>query len=204
MSTNEAPATTADDVANTLVLGSAFDADRDAICGEELGVDEPGETNVLFVTLTGTPDACLDRWRSHVSTERPANLGVVTVDENSRSAGAVAASESTAGGAVRSVSSVGDLTGLGIAISEYLAEWHDNGAQTVVCFDSLTSLLQYAGSRRVFQFLHVLTRRVDSTSAVAHYHLDPAAHDEQDVRTITSLFDRVRGDSDMAADESAT
>ncbi|MFB6172069.1 MAG: hypothetical protein ABEJ23_06010 [Haloarculaceae archaeon] len=177
--------------ANTLLLAPAFDDGEDAVCADMLGVAEPGETDALFVTLTASPDARIDHWRTRVSPSPPANLGVVSVDESTRSAAARSASATTANGHVRSVSSPGDLTGLGIAISEYLSEWHGDGNRTVVCFHSLTPLLQYADARRVFQFLHVLTRRVESADAVAHYHLDPSAHDERTVRMLSSLFDEV-------------
>lgn len=176
---------------NSLVLSPAFDACGDDTCADMLGVAEPGETNALFVTLTGAPDARLDHWQSRVSPAPPANLGIVSVDESTRSTATATATTTSANGHVRSVSTPGDLTGLGIAISEYLSEWHNNGKQTVVCFHSLTPLLQYADTRRVFQFLHVLTRRVTSASATAHYHMDPTAHDEQTVRTLASLFDHV-------------
>jgi len=180
--------------ANTLALGPAFETTDDA-CADLLGAAPPEETDVLFVTLTGTPDDCLDRWRSDVALTPPANLGIATVDE-SRSAAAATASttQTTAGGHVRSVSSPGDLTGLGIAISEYLSEWHSDDNRTVVCFDSVTTLLQYADTERVFQFIHVLTQRIEEAGATAHFHMDPAAHDDQTVRTITSLFDDVVGE----------
>lgn len=184
------------DATNTLVLASAFDAAGDDTCADMLGVAQPGDTNALFVTLTGAPDSRLDHWRSHVSPSPPANLGIVSVDESSRSTAATASTATAANGHVRSVSTPGDLTGLGIGISEYLSEWHDNGKQTVVCFHSLTPLLQYSDTRRVFQFLHVLTRRVESAGAVAHYHMDPAAHDERTLRTLSSLFDEVLEEHD--------
>lgn len=192
MNTRESPSPDVDATGtNTLVLSPAFDAYGDDACADMLGVAPPGETNALFVTLTETPDARLEHWRSRVSPSPPANLGIVSVDESTRSTATATATTSSANGHVRSVSTPGDLTGLGIAISEYLSEWHHNDKQTVVCFHSLTPLLQYAETRRVFQFIHVLTRRVASTGAIAHYHMDPTAHDERAVRTLSSLFDEI-------------
>lgn len=202
MSTHPSPSEP--NAANTLVLAAAFDNCGRDTCAEMLGATVPDETDVLFVTITGSVDTCLDHWRSRVGPTPPANVGIVTVDESTRSASASTTSTHTAAnGRVRSVSSPGDLTGLGIAASEYLSEWQGNGNDTVVCFDSLTPLLQYADTQRVFQFLHVLTRRVESAGATAHFHMDPTAHDDQTVRTIGSLFDEVLELADECQAETA-
>lgn len=60
-----------------------------------------------------------------------------------------------------------------------------------MCFHSITALLQYADLSCVFRFLHVLTRHVDTVDGVAHYHIDPTAHDAQTLATIETLFDTV-------------
>jgi len=91
--------------------------------------------------------------------------------------------------AVETISDPGDLIGLGIAISKYLSNWEGSPNQTVVCFHSLTPLLQYGNLQRVFRFLHVLTGPLKSIDAVAHFHLDPHAHDEQTINTLSQLFD---------------
>jgi hypothetical protein len=90
---------------------------------------------------------------------------------------------------IKTMSDPSDLTDLGITISSFLSEWDSNDNQTVACFHSLTSLLQYADPQRVFRFLHVLTEKFDSSEVVAHYHMDPSAHDQQTINTLTPLFD---------------
>jgi hypothetical protein len=186
--------------ANTLVLAPAFEAQADEACADMLGAAGPAETDALFMTLSGSPDVCLGRWRSGVSLTRPANIGIVSVDDSTRSAAATASVQTGANGHVRTVSSPGDLTGLGIAVSEFLGDWHGDGNETVVCFDSITTLLQYADLQRAFRFLHVLTQRSDGAGAHAHFHMDPTAHDEQTIRTITSLFDEVVEETTETAD----
>jgi hypothetical protein len=63
--------------------------------------------------------------------------------------------------------------------------------QIAVCFNSVTSLLQYADLQRAFRFLHVVTGRVKTVGGVGHYHLDPDAHDSQTLATLKGLFDAV-------------
>jgi hypothetical protein len=93
------------------------------------------------------------------------------------------------------VSTPSDLTGLGITIGEFLSEFDE---PVHICFDSLTSLLQYVDLQTTYEFLHAITGQIYAASARAHFHIDPAAHDEMTVETITSLFDaRIS----LAADE---
>jgi hypothetical protein len=61
----------------------------------------------------------------------------------------------------------------------------------LLCFHSLTTLLQYADPQRTFRFVHTLGSRARSCGVIAHYHLDPAAHDAPTVATLEPLFDVV-------------
>lgn len=73
----------------------------------------------------------------------------------------------------------------------YLSEWHGDGNRVVVCFHSVIALLQYAVVRRAFKFLDELTSRLARANAVAHFHLNPGALDEQTINRLLPLFDAV-------------
>lgn len=60
-----------------------------------------------------------------------------------------------------------------------------------MCFDSVTSLLQFVNTGVAFRFLHTVTRRIASSGAMAYYHVRPDVLDEQTVATIRILFDHV-------------
>jgi hypothetical protein len=92
---------------------------------------------------------------------------------------------------LETVSNPGDLTGIGITVSEVLQQWSASDEPIVSCFRSLTSLLQYADLQTAYKFLHVLTGRFETAGVRSHFHLDPGAHDDQTVNTLTSLFDAV-------------
>ncbi|MFB6360172.1 MAG: hypothetical protein ABEH59_02510 [Halobacteriales archaeon] len=92
---------------------------------------------------------------------------------------------------VKVVDDPGDLTRLGITISNLLSSWQHDENQTLVCFDSVSTLLQYAELQRVFRFIHVLQGRLGNIGARTHYHLNPEAHDSQTEATMRSLFDGV-------------
>lgn len=178
-----------------LVLASGLAESADEACGALLRVADPDSTDYLAVSLQDGPAERLEHWHRHVAGELPSKTGIVCSGETTRSV-----STATGGGSVRfpgenvqvsSVSSPGDLTGLGMRISDCLSAWEGDGNRTVVCVDSLTTVLMYVDTNRAFQFLHVLLARLESAGARAHVHMDPEAHDVRTVATITSLFDVV-------------
>lgn len=179
---------------NVLLLGSSFDSVASDICAELLTIERPSEEDVLAVTLMDSPDDWMDDWQKTVGQERPAKTSFVTADDGMRSAAAGAGGAGAAlpgSMTVHTVSNPSDLTGLGMHISEQFSTWQNDGNHIVLDFDSLTTLLEYAARENVFKFMHVLTGRVDSADAVAHYHMDPTAHEPQEVSTFKSLMDAV-------------
>lgn len=177
--------------ASVLVLAPSLHEPTDEACLDLLTLDRPSDQNVLWVTYTRSPDSCIQDWLAHAG-EQPRNMRFVSVGETTRSTSAVSgATENGRGEVVDTLSNPGDLTGLGIKLSEVLKEWSRNDAPTVACFNSLTALLQYADLQTVYKFLHVLTGRFAAADVTAHFHLDPDACDTQTVSTLTSLFDTV-------------
>ena len=178
---------------STLLLNSSFAGEEN--CTELLHPEAAADTNVLWVSFTKSPDQQLRRWREHADGQ-PAEMGIVSVEDSTRS---VAADTGAAGGPslpetnapIETVTSPNDLTGLGIRITEFLTEWAENDNQTVVCFDSLTALLQYVELETAYEFLHILTGRLATGDAFAHFHMDPEAHDDQTIEILTGLMDAV-------------
>jgi len=160
-----------DGARNVLLAASAMGERRD-VCTSLLveGVDAP---IVLFVTYTRQPGACVDQLAGSPIEE----VSVITVGDTATEGEANVAGN---------VSTPSDLTGLGIQIGEFLSE---RAPPVAVCFDSLTSLLQYVDFETAYEFLHAVTGQVYAADARAHFHIDPEAHDEQHVAGIASLFD---------------
>lgn len=179
---------------SVLVLAPAMDRRVDGCCVDVSCPGLPADVSLLGVALNGSADDVVDRWTAHAGSP-PGRTAVVTTGESTRgsavSAGARTSGPVAADLQTTSVSDPGDLTGLGIKISQCLSSWEEEGAEVALCFDSLTTLLQFADLQRVFRFVHLLTNRVASAGARGHFHMDPNAHDEQAVATVRSLFDRV-------------
>ncbi len=157
---------------NILLEEPSLGGGRD-VCTSLLTEEEP--PNVLFVTFTRQASACVEQLDGAAVN----NVGVVTVGDAS-----AAVDDDTV--VTDTVSTPSDLTGLGISIGKFLSEFDD---QVLVCFDSLTSMLQYVNVQTAYEFLHAITGQIHAANARAHFHIDPSAHGEQDVAAIASLFD---------------
>jgi hypothetical protein len=164
------------DAANVLVLSERLDSAARATYVDDLVAS--GLANLLVVSFTEDPVRWLDAWGT--VDERPGTT--VLVQESAPEA-------SDPPGVERVAEEPADLTGLGITVSERLTNWQRS--ESLLIFESLNTLLAHIELKRVFRFLHVLVNRVESTGATAHYHLDPSAHDDRTVATLTSLFDTV-------------
>lgn len=93
-----------------------------------------------------------------------------------------------------SVTDPTDLSEIGVAVSRFCKHWADSDADITVCFDSLDALLRHAAPKDVFQFTHVLTNRLSSVDAYAHFHFDPTRHEDRVVSTFGTIFDEVVAD----------
>ncbi len=146
-------------------------------------VDGVSTPNVLFVSYTRAANDCV----AQLAGKDVGNVGVITVGDTS----AAVDNEAVV---TENVSTPSDLTGLGISIGKILSGWD---APVLVCFDSLTAMLQYVDVQTAYEFLHAITGQIHAAGARAHFHIDPSAHDQKDVAGITSLFDaRVTLDGD--------
>lgn len=135
------------------------------------GVTEP---NVLFVTYNRQAAECVEQ----VENEAVGNIGVITVGDTVANVDESIATEN--------VSTPSDLTGLGIKIGQFLSTWD---GPVFICFESLTSMLQYVDYQTAYEFLHAVTGQIYAADARAHFHIDPEAHDDKHVAGITGLFD---------------
>jgi len=148
-------------------------------CVDLLLAGDASETSVLWVSYTRSATGYLADWRDGAEAP-PAEMALLVPGEQR--------GPSPDGVTVETVGSPSDLTGLGIAIRRHLEEWEP---PITVCFDSLTSLLQYVDLETAFEFLHVLSGQLYAAGAVAHFHLDPSAHEERTVTMLETLVDAV-------------
>jgi hypothetical protein len=132
------------------------------------------ETDVLVVTYTREPSDYL----ADLDGETVGDVIVVSV-------GDTAPGGDEEGTTTRQVDAPADLTQLGIEIGDVI----DGRERVSVCFDSLTTTLQYADYTEVYEFLHAITGRLRAADARTHVHINPIAHDDQVLAGLSTLFD---------------
>ena len=169
-----------DDARTVLVLAPPLEPASAEVCMDLLSCEEPADQQVLNVLFTRRPDRRVENWERHVG-ELPETFEILSSQRPSALPESVDA---------RTVGRPGDLTGIGVAITERLAGWDDDRPGSV-CVHSATAQLQYATTDQVYQFLYTLAGHLGDEGVRGHVHLNPAAHDEQTVDTFETLFDAV-------------
>jgi hypothetical protein len=172
------------DASNVLLLAPVAGTQAQTLCLDALTRLPPAESHVLGISYTNQPAEWVEAWNKQVG-QQPAGGAVLTVGQPETEYEDDLWLSST-------VESPGDLTGIGIELSDLLSELSDGAApdeNLSVAFDSVTTLLQYADLQQTFRFLHVVTGRVRKADARCYYHLNPTAHGQQTMATLGGLFD---------------
>jgi hypothetical protein len=104
---------------------------------------------------------------------------------------------------VQYASSAGDLTGIGMKLSGIMQEfYHDAEVDTAgIGLHSLSAMLMYADVRRVYQLVHVITGRIESSGFVGAVAFDTVPGDTEALNRLKGLFDaiiEVRDEPDRA------
>lgn len=89
------------------------------------------------------------------------------------------------------ISSAGDLTGIGIALSGFMQDaYHDPAIDhAAIGLHTLSTMLMYADLQRVFQFVHVITGRIASSDFVGVFTLDTLNRTDESITRLKGLFD---------------
>lgn len=174
------------DATTVLLIGPTDQPVEEALCARLLSSRSDDPANALIVTITDTPGQRLSTLTNYLD----GPVGGTTVIDVQNYSREVSYGQYDGPVDIRRVSSAQDLRRLGIIISKVLTEWEDTPGETVLCFHSLSDLLDLTDDpQRVFRFLHVLRGRAQSAGVRAHFHFDPERHEQQVVRTFQSLFD---------------
>lgn len=171
---------------NVLVLAGTLSDAKHECCADLLGVAPPSRLNLLRVSYSRSADELVADWHE-CHDEPPARMGIVRVGDQASLTGRDPDAADLDHVAV-TTANPNDMTGLGMQLNNYLGD-HDPDAQLVVCFDSLTQTLQFADVQSVFKFVHMFTGQLREIGAIAHFHLDPNAHDPQTVSRLKPAFD---------------
>ena len=190
--TDLASLVTAEEGRNILLLGSPLDDPTTDAHRALLAGQTPGDQRVLCITYRDSPGTVVTRWQNHTDVT-PAKWGIIVMGDQAQSAetGSAPPSGAQAGPRVEAVTDPGDLTALGITLSQYLERWTGDEHPFAVCVDSVTALLQYVDEQIAFRFMHMATTRFRAANAVGHFHLDSDAHSDRTIAEFKSIVDTV-------------
>ena len=178
---------------NVLLVAPEVSQSVESLFSELLLTLESPPSDVVGVTMSKSPWDFLEPWRRSFP-RGAASFSFVSANGISRSVAAEAGTDAgagvgpTNGSDVTHVDDVTPVDAFGQTIADQLAE---GGAETAVCFHSLTDLLEYVDDETAFDFLHVVLSRVRRNGARGIYHIDGGVHDEEIIVKLSTLFDLV-------------
>ena len=180
---------------NVLVLSPARSSHDEAACGALLDVESSEDVEFLSITIVESIRKRFEIWEREVSDEPPAYFAGVSAADMLRGTAADRPTPfeptSRMPASIEVVSDVSNLTKFGVAFTVALSDCHPDERQLVVCFHSITALLQYVDEPAAFRFLHAMTTELTAANAISHFHADPNVLDEQSRSRFYSLFDTV-------------
>lgn len=167
---------------NLAVVGPAMTGKRELALQLLAAGYESGD-GILCITTDSAATVC-DNLERHVDSLDRDRVGVVdTTGSDGRGLLNVT---------IENISSPSDLTGISIGTSKLSKHFKQRGITDIrYGLISVSTLLQYLDSRKVFRFLHVYTKRISETGGFGIYTLDNDSHDPQVVNTIMGQFDGV-------------
>lgn len=180
-------------------MGPMFDTAEADHCSALVNRAPPEQLATIAVSFSQTPEQLASEFDELLG-ELPACFKLVSVGPQARTAdpdepsdGDRPTSLAESRGGVKTVESHGNLTRLGIRISECLDEiaGRDGVTAKTLCFRSLTPMLVQTDAATVLKFLQTLRGHLASHDVVGHFHLNPAPHDEQVIDLLSTAFDGI-------------
>jgi KaiC/GvpD/RAD55 family RecA-like ATPase len=171
---------------NILVSGPPLSGAR-RLTFEALARGANGGEGTVIITTRDSSDRVLAEFRSLLDEPDGAEIGVV--DCVTQHQGRSPDEDEP----VKYASSPVDMTGIGIKFSEFIEEFYtERGLErNRIALDSLSTLLTYSDPQTVFQFMHVLTSRIEDADAIGFHVVESTAHEPGDMNTLKQLFDGI-------------
>jgi KaiC/GvpD/RAD55 family RecA-like ATPase len=141
--------------------------------------------NTAILVSTRDPGEDITEWFSqYLNKEELTHMGIV--DCVTKSLGKSAQDTEN----IKYASSPVDLTGIGVKISQFFEQFirKKQIQKTVLCIDSVSTILMYTNIQTLFRFLHVFSGRVKIAGGIGLYIVDEGMHSEKDINTLKQLF----------------
>lgn len=153
--------------------------------------DTPEELSVMAAIYTQSADEWLADWRTRVG-GLPIESALIDVGGKVRSTDAQSSDAHPAQEAVSIINTAPtDPAKLLFALRDQLQQVATSETQVVVSIESLTAFLDSVDKETAFRYLDLLIHELRATEAIGYFHIDPDAHSQQTIDTISVLFDSV-------------
>lgn len=174
-----------------LVVGRVPDFVYKAVCRKVMGDSTHAMRRRLFIATDREVATACTLLSTVVSQVDPTTVQVLSVASETRHATTPAQPSQTAI-PIDHITGT-DLADLGIAISEAIADFEDQGlapAELRVCLDSLAPLVDRGDRDTLFRFLDLLNTRIRGVGGMGQVYLD-VERDRELVYLLESVFDAV-------------
>jgi len=153
----------------------------------------------VFITTNDSARTLYDRCREDQRDLAPSQLGIL--DCTGQDIG-----EQITDVRTKYVSTQSDLTGIGMKFSALYESLYNvaRDGQIRVGLFNLSSLVMYVDLRTLFRFAQTLAGRIESAGGVGVFRIDPEAHDEQTLSTLSQVADGMIEVSEAAPDSTTT
>lgn len=178
---------------SALLVCPPFEDEQDHGCLDLSVRGDPAETRLFGVTLEQSLQKRLALWNRQVGV-KPAAAIIVAVDtgwEFSIRSKTAALEEQYEALTIEVLESPAELSRIEAIAESTFREWAGSPEQFAICLRSVTTLLQYAEQPVVRTLLETLGSLAAEYDAVAHYHANREAHDEQTLDALSAACDTV-------------
>jgi hypothetical protein len=145
-------------------------------------LDGEEDEGVLFITTSNSGRETIDLFEDCGGRYSKNRMAVIDCSEGGRESAPLN---------IRTVSSLRDITGIGILFSSLYEQLHGSQIlQVRTGFYSLSTLLTYVEDfRPIFRFLHTITGRITTADGLGLFALDPETQDDKTIKSLSQPFD---------------
>lgn len=171
--------------ASILVAGPTMLGKEDLLLSILADGADDGEGAVYVTTNDAAAEMVADLER-----RAPDAVGHRLCAVDCRADGSRTAEDSESGACLQHIAGPGDMTGMGVAITDCFERLQDAGVERGrFGLSSLSTMLTYTDRETVFKFCHVLSSRLDSAGFLGGFTIDSSAHEERTLQVIKQAFD---------------
>ncbi|MFB6174304.1 MAG: hypothetical protein ABEI39_06650 [Halobacteriales archaeon] len=171
------------DPATTLMVSGSTLSNAAALARALVLAGNDAGEGMLFVSTNTASGKLLSQSTDRHPALDTARVGIVDCTEQG-------SGDPDSGARIETLSTPGDLTGIGIEFSKLYRSLHEEtGGRVRTGLITVSTLLMYSELRTLFRFIHTVSGRIEATGGLGVLVIDPTSHEDQAVSTLGQLCD---------------